>query len=111
MPQPAPAPEVEDSLPIVEEPVVEEIPVAVVEDTIQVPTPDAPYEEGMVAYEAGNGLEAIRAFNRSSYPEAYYMLGIIYEQGCGSIGKNPILARRNFKKAAQLGSEVAKTKL
>jgi TPR repeat protein len=39
------------------------------------------------------------------------MLGVIYEQGCGTIGKNPMLARKNFKKAAEMGSETAKTKL
>lgn len=86
----------------------EETPVEIPQQEL---TPDSAYVEGMAAFEARQGLEAIQAFNRSSYPEAYYMLGLIYEQGCGTIGKNPMLARKNFKKAAEMGSETAKTKL
>jgi TPR repeat protein len=86
----------------------EETPVEIPQQEL---TPDSAYVEGMAAFDARQGLEAIQAFNRSSYPEAYYMLGVIYEQGCGTIGKNPMLARKNFKKAAEMGSETAKTKL
>jgi hypothetical protein len=86
----------------------EETPVEIPQQEL---TPDSAYVEGMAAFEARQGLEAIQAFNRSSYPESYYMLGLIYEQGCGTIGKNPMLARKNFKKAARMGSEVAQTKL
>lgn len=86
----------------------EETPVEIPQQEL---TPDSAYVEGMAAFDARQGLEAIQAFNRSSYPEAYYMLGLIYEQGCGTIGKNPMLARKNFKKAAEMGSETAKTKL
>lgn len=80
-------------------------------DSVKVLAPDAHYEAGMAAYNEGNGLEAIKAFNRSVYPDSYYMLGMIYEQGCGTVGKNLMLARKNFKKAAELGSEAAKAKL
>lgn len=112
VPQPVPAPSAvaPDSAvgapdTVAEIPVVEETPAP------EPAVPDAPYEEGMTAFEAGNGLGAIQSFNRSTYPEAYYMLGIIYEQGCGTIGKNPMLARKNFKKAAEMGSVAAQTKL
>jgi hypothetical protein len=80
-------------------------------DSVKVLAPDAHYEAGMAAYNEGNGLEAIKAFNRSVYPDSYYMLGMIYEQGCGTVGKNLMLARKNFKKAAELGCEAAKAKL
>lgn len=72
---------------------------------------DANYDAGMKAYEAGNGLEAINAFKSSGSAKAYYMLGLIYENGCGNVGKNAMMARKNFKKAAQMGSEEAKAKL
>ena len=72
---------------------------------------DANYEAGMKAYEAGNGLDAINAFKKSGSAKAYYMLGVIYENGCGNVGKNAMMARKNFKKAAQMGSEEAKAKL
>lgn len=72
---------------------------------------DTNYENGMKAYEAANGLEAINAFKKSGTAKAYYMIGIIYENGCGNVGKNAMLARKNFKKAAQMGSAEAKAKL
>ena len=65
----------------------------------------------MKAYEAGNGLDAITAFKKSGSAKSYYMLGLIYENGCGNVGENAMMARKNFKKAAQLGSEEAKAKL
>ena len=73
--------------------------------------PDANYEAGMKAYEAGEGLEAIGHFSKSGSAKAYYMLGIIYESGCGNVGINDMLARKNFKKAAKLGSAEAQAKL
>lgn len=72
---------------------------------------DASYEAGMKAYEAKNGLEAISAFQKSGSAKAYYMIGVIYENGCGNVGKNAMLARKNFKKAAGMGSAEAKAKL
>ena len=72
---------------------------------------DANYEAGMAAYSAGKCLDAINAFNKSGTADAYYMIGLIYEEGCGTIGKNAMLARKNFKKAAQMGSAAAKAKL
>jgi TPR repeat protein len=65
----------------------------------------------MAAFNAGNGLDAVKAFTNSGSADAYYMLGVIYEQGCGTVGKNAMLARKNFKKAAQLGSAAAQAKL
>lgn len=72
---------------------------------------DANYEAGMAAYSAGKCLDAINAFNKSGTADAYYMIGLIYEEGCGTVGKNAMLARKNFKKAAQMGSAAAKAKL
>lgn len=72
---------------------------------------DTNYEAGMKAYDAGNGLEAISAFKKSGSAKAYYMLGVIYENGCGNVDKNPMLARKNFKKAADMGNAEAKAKL
>jgi TPR repeat protein len=39
------------------------------------------------------------------------MIGVIYENGCGNVAKNAMMARQNFKKAAQMGSEEAKARL
>lgn len=78
---------------------------------VQEVKPDANYEAGMEAYNAGKGMDAVKAFNNSGSADAYYMLGLIYEQGCGTVGKNAMLARKNFKKAAELGSAKAKAKL
>ena len=75
------------------------------------PKIDSEYEAGMAAYEKGEGLEAIKHFKASGSADAYYMLGVIYEQGCGSVGKNAMMARQNFKKAADLGNAKAKAKL
>lgn len=72
---------------------------------------DTNFEAGMKAYNAGEGLDAINYFNKSGSANAYYMLGVIYENGCGNVEKNALLARKNFKKAAKLGSEEAKAKL
>jgi len=82
-----------------------------VEQTVVKEKKDANYEAGMKAYEAKNGLEAIDAFKSSGSAEAYYMLGVIYENGCGNVGKNAMMARKNFQKAAKMGSEKAKAKL
>ena len=91
-----------ETLVVVEEPVSQ---------PVVVEKPDANYDAGMKAYEAGNGLDAINAFKKSGSAKAYYMLGLIYENGCGNVGKNAMMARKNFKKAAQMGSEEAKAKL
>ena len=84
---------------------------------VQPPTPkpqpkvDTNYEAGMAAYTAGEGLEAIKKFQASGSADAYYMLGVIYENGCGSIAANQMKARDYYKKAKNLGSEKAKAKL
>ena len=75
------------------------------------PATDASYEAGMKAYKAGEGLEAIECFKKSGSAQANYMLGIIYESGCGNVGSNAMMARKYFKKAAQQGSAEAKAKL
>lgn len=94
---------------------VQQTPAAVEQSTTAPAQPtvkkDTSYEAGMKAYEAGNGLDAISAFQKSGSAKAYYMIGVIYENGCGTVGKNAMLARKNFKKAAQMGSSEAKAKL
>ena len=72
---------------------------------------DNNYEDGMKAYEANNGVEAIKKFKASGSAQSKYMIGIIYENGCGTIAKNAMKARQAFKEAAKLGSEEAKAKL
>ena len=72
---------------------------------------DENYEAGMKAYEAKNGVEAVKKFKASGSAKSQYMIGLIYENGCGSIGKNAMKARQAFKEAAKLGSEDAKAKL
>ena len=87
----------------------------VVEENVSQPAAveqtDTNYEAGMKAYEAKNGLEAISAFKKSGSAKSNYMLGVIYENGCGNVGKNAMMARKFFKAAAQMGSEEAKAKL
>ncbi|MBQ8450898.1 MAG: hypothetical protein IJY64_08325 [Bacteroidaceae bacterium] len=72
---------------------------------------DVNYDAGIKAYETGNGLEAIKKFKASGSADSYYMLGVIYESGCGTVGKNAMMARQNFKKAADMGHAEAKAKL
>lgn len=73
--------------------------------------PDANYEAGMKAYNAGEGLEAISCFKKSGSAKSNYMLGVIYENGCGNVGSNAMMARKFYKKAAAQGSAEAKAKL
>ncbi len=72
---------------------------------------DKNYEAGMAAYNSGNGLDAVKAFGKSSSAESFYMLGMIYKNGCGSVGKNAMMARKNFKKAAAMGHSGAQAEL
>ncbi len=72
---------------------------------------DADYEAGMAAYNSGNGLDAVNAFTKSGSAESHYMLGLIYKNGCGSVGKNEMKAHKSFKKAASMGHEGAKAQL
>ena len=65
----------------------------------------------MAAYKAGDGLGAISKFNASGSAQANYMLGMIYEKGCGNVAANAMMARKYYKEAAKLGSEEAKAKL
>lgn len=86
-------------------------PVKVPEATPVVKKNDVNYDLGMKAYETGNGLEAVKKFKASGSADSYYMLGVIYESGCGSVGKNAMMARQNFKKAADMGHAEAKERL
>ena len=72
---------------------------------------DANYDKGMEAYKSGNGLDAVKYFKASGSADSYYMLGIIYEGGCGSVAANSMMARQNFKKAAEMGSKEAEARL
>ncbi len=75
------------------------------------PKVDTHYEAGMTAYNQGNGLEAIQSFQTSGTAESLYMLGLIYEQGCGNVGANPMKARSYYTKAKKMGSQKAAAKL
>lgn len=75
------------------------------------PKRDTNYEAGMAAYNKGEGLEAISKFKASGSAEANYMLGVIYEKGCGNVAANAMMARSFFKKAANQGHAEAKAKL
>lgn len=75
------------------------------------PKRDANYDAGMAAYDKGDGLEAISKFKASGSAEANYMLGVIYEKGCGNVAANAMMARSFYKKAANQGHEAAKAKL
>ncbi len=72
---------------------------------------DSNYENGMKAFKSKDGLEAIKYFKSSGSAESNYMLGVIYEQGCGNVAANAMMARKYFKTAAKMGSEAAKAKL
>ena len=72
---------------------------------------DSNYENGMKAFNSKDGLEAIKCFKSSGSAESNYMLGVIYEQGCGNVAANAMMARKYFKTAAKMGSEAAKAKL
>lgn len=72
---------------------------------------DANYENGMKAYRSQDGPEAVKWFKSSGSAESNYMLGIIYEQGCGNVAANAMMARKYFKTAAGMGSGAAKAKL
>lgn len=75
------------------------------------PKRDANYDAGMAAYNKGDGLEAISKFKASGSAEANYMLGVIYEKGCGNVAANAMMARSFYKKAANQGHGEAKAKL
>ena len=104
--EPAPLQETKKETPKKSEPAPEKKP-----EPAPVKKSDVNYDAGMKAYEAGNGLEAINKFKASGSADSYYMLGIIYESGCGTVGKNAMMARQNFKKAANMGHAEAKEKL
>ena len=104
--EPAPVKEAKQETPKKSEPVPEKK-----SEPAPVKKNDVNYDAGIKAYEAGNGLEAIKKFKASGSADSYYMLGVIYESGCGTVGKNAMMARQNFKKAANMGHAEAKAKL
>ena len=75
------------------------------------PKRDANYDAGMAAYNKGDGLEAISKFKASGSAEANYMLGVIYEKGCGNVAANAMMARSFYKKAANQGHAEAEARL
>ena len=85
------------------EPAVKEQPVAQPKD------PD--FEAGMSAYNAKDGLAAVKAFKASNSKEAVYMLGMIYKEGCGNVSPNAMMAHKYFKQAADMGHKEAKSYL
>ncbi len=92
--------------------IVEEVKPAVTEvKAVEEKKSDPNYEKGVKAFDNDNGRDAIKYLTRSGSADAYYMLGVIYEQGCGTIAKNPMKARQNYKKAAEMGNTDAKNKL
>lgn len=93
------------------ETVSEPAPVEEVAPQQPAPASDANFEAGMQAYKSGDGLEAVQRFQSCGSADANYMLGIIYETGCGNIEANAMKARSFFKKAAAQGSAAAKAKL
>lgn len=52
----------------------------------------------MQYFNEGNGLEAVKAFKASGSADALCMLGIIYEQGCGSVAANAMMAKNTSNK-------------
>lgn len=62
---------------------------------------DANYEKGMKAYQEGNGLDAVAAFNASGSKESLLMLAKIYEKGCGTVAANAMLAHKYKQKASE----------
>lgn len=60
---------------------------------------DKNYESGMKAYKEGNGLAAIQAFKASGSKESLRMIGKIYEEGCGGVEANAMMARKYYKEA------------
>ncbi len=77
----------------------------------KVEKPDANYDAGMKAFESGEGLQAVKCFTASGSARSFYMLGVIYESGCGKVAANAMMARKHFKTAAGMGSAEAKAKL
>lgn len=94
-----------------QQPVQQTAPAAKKETPAPAKATDSNYEAGMKAYNSGDGLGALKSFKASGSAQSYYMIGVIYESGCGNVSKNAMMARQNFKKAANMGSEEAKAKL
>jgi TPR repeat protein len=59
----------------------------------------------MAAYNAGEGLEAIKKFKASNSAKANYMIGVIYENGCGNIPANASMAHKYYKIAEEKGNK------
>jgi len=63
------------------------------------PARDAHYDAGMAHYQAGEGLEAVREFKASGSKASLLMLSKIYEEGCGTIEANAMMAMKYKKEA------------
>jgi hypothetical protein len=50
-------------------------------------------------YNAGQGLEAVREFKASGSKASLLMLSKIYEEGCGSVEANAMMAMKYRKEA------------
>ena len=63
------------------------------------PARDAHYDAGMAHYQAGEGLEAVREFKASGSKASLLMLSKIYEEGCGTVEANAMMAMKYKKEA------------
>ncbi|MBR1786690.1 MAG: hypothetical protein IJ756_05975 [Paludibacteraceae bacterium] len=66
------------------------------------PPADTHYEAGMKAFEQGNGLEAVKEFKASGSKQSLLMLGKIYENGCGTVASNAMMAQKYYKQAEEM---------
>lgn len=64
------------------------------------PKYDEAYTRGKAAYEAGDGIEAVKWLKQSRNKEANALLAAIYENGCGGVSANPMMAQK-YRKQAQ----------
>lgn len=59
---------------------------------------------GMTAFDNGKGLDAVRLFKKSGSAKSYYMLGLIYENGCGYGGKQRNDGPEEFQEGRRHGT-------
>jgi TPR repeat protein len=73
----------------------------------------APWEDGMVAYNRGDYMPAIRLFRplaEQGNAKAQHLIGVMYHKGQG-VARNPVRAFAWFSMAAAHGDSEAKAKL
>lgn len=61
------------------------------------PELDINYKKGMEAFNNNNGVEALRYFEQSKSREAYDMITLIYQNGCGNVAPNKARAEMRKK--------------